>query len=148
MAGSLLEAQQLLQAQAQAQGVQGSTQAQGRGGISLGSSSLAASFISGGSSSLLLGGQQQLSQSALPLRSSSSSAPAPSPALPASVGEWMRRHGTQGEKENLVALLALIASFQERHGLTALQPAAALEGGDSLVVPLGPSLKIGLRVYV
>jgi hypothetical protein len=74
----------------------------------------------------------------------------PAPAISASVGEWIGRHATQGERENLVAFMGLVAEFQARNGLAAAPSgAAALAAtGDSLVVPLGPNLRVGLRLYV
>ncbi len=78
-------------------------------------------------------------------------AAAPSPALNSTVGEWIRRQATQGERENLVAFMGLVADFQVKHGLHNNAPsgAAALAAtGDSLVVPLGPSLRVGIRLYI
>ena len=72
-----------------------------------------------------------------------------SASLPASLGDWMRRHATDGERNNLVALMGLLADFQARNGLPSLPlSAGGSEGADTVVVPLGPSLKVGLRVYV
>jgi hypothetical protein len=68
-------------------------------------------------------------------------------ALPASVGEWVTNAATEGERENLVSLMALLGDFARRTG--AQQPARPVDGaGDSVVVALGPRLKVGLRVYV
>jgi hypothetical protein len=94
--------------------------------------SLAASIVGGGA--------------ARPLPAAPASADAP---LAASVGEWLRCHATQAERENLVALMGVLSDFQVRRGITAPLGAAAAvsQGGDSVVIPLGPSLKVGLRIY-
>jgi hypothetical protein len=69
--------------------------------------------------------------------------------LAPSVGEWLRCHATQAERENLVALMGLVSDFQVRRGIQApLGATAVSQAGDSVVIPLGPSLKVGLRVYV
>lgn len=70
-------------------------------------------------------------------------------ALPASVGDWLRSQASPAERDNLVALMALLGDFQQRSGVAQPgRPGTVAEGGDALVISLGPRLKVGLRVYV
>ena len=73
-------------------------------------------------------------------------------ALATNVGDWLRRSASASEKENLVAFMGVVADFQARHNLHSLGapgvPTLQASHGDSLVIPLGPTLKVGLRVYV
>jgi len=66
----------------------------------------------------------------------------------ASVREWLRTRASAEEREDLVAFLGLVADFQARANLPAVALAAAADGSDAVVVPLGATLKVGLRVYV
>lgn len=76
--------------------------------------------------------------------------PRTSAPVSTSVGDFLRLHATPREKENLLVLLQAIGDVETRSGV--LQPPrssmAAAEGGDSLVMNLGPRLRAGLRFYV
>jgi len=78
-------------------------------------------------------------------------ASAPQPPLSASVGEWLQNgQATAAERENLALLMRTLQDFEARTGVP--QPARSAggvaEGADSVVVSLGPRLKVGLRIYV
>jgi hypothetical protein len=125
---------------------------------SWGAGSLAASVITGGGNNSVPRGlitpQRPLGSVAAAVTGSAGRASASNPglsaALPGTLGDWIRRHATDAERSNLVALMGLLGDFQARNGLPSLPMGAAsgAEGADTVVVPLGPSLKVGLRVYV
>ena len=75
---------------------------------------------------------------------------APPPPLSSSVGEWVSAQATAAERENLALLMRSLQDFEARTGVP--QPARGgsviSEGGDSVVIALGPRLKVGLKVYV
>jgi len=75
---------------------------------------------------------------------------APPPPLSSSVGEWVSSQATTAERENLALLMRSLQDFEARTGVP--QPArggsVVNEGGDSVVIALGPRLKVGLKVYV
>jgi hypothetical protein len=75
---------------------------------------------------------------------------APPPPLSSSVGEWVSSQATTAERENLALLMRSLQDFEARTGVP--QPARGgsviTEGGDSVVIALGPRLKVGLKVYV
>jgi hypothetical protein len=75
---------------------------------------------------------------------------APPPPLSSSGGEWVSSQATTAERENLALLMRSLQDFEARTGVP--QPArggsVVNEGGDSVVIALGPRLKVGLKVYV
>lgn len=79
-------------------------------------------------------------------------APAGAPPLSSSVGEWVAAQATAAERENLALLGRALQDFAARTGVPQAAPpavgATVADGADSLVLCLGPRLKVGLRVYV
>ena len=81
-------------------------------------------------------------------------APSGAPPLSSSVGEWVAAQATAAERENLALLGRALQDFAARTGVPQAAPPApgsggsVAEGADSLVLSLGPRLKVGLRVYV
>ena len=74
------------------------------------------------------------------------------PPLSSSVGEGVSAQATAAERENLALLGRALQDFAARTGVPQAAPPAlgssVAEGADSLVLNLGPRLKVGLRIYV
>ncbi len=81
------------------------------------------------------------------------------PALSHRVSDWIRAQSTQGERDNLALLARYLADFEAATGV--VQPArpgsagggglagpTVTDGGDSLVISLGPRLRVGIRIFV
>jgi hypothetical protein len=76
-------------------------------------------------------------------------APAAAAPIPASVGEYLRTFASFNEKENLMSFLGLVSEYEQRLGLPQTHTAVSVsEGGESLVINLGPHLKAGIRFFV
>ena len=117
----------------------------------LGAGSVAASVVLGGSAAtsaslrgLVTPQRTALSASVLDAPRAAATLHAP---LTNNVREWLRTRATDEERQNLVALMGLIADFQTRNKLPVVAVSSASDGSDSVVVPLGNTLKVGLRVY-
>lgn len=121
----------------------------------LGAGSLAASVVLGGSAATTSAGQRglvtphrtALSASVLDAAPRAAAAATLHAPLSTNVREWLRTRATDEERQNLVALMGLIADFQTKNRLPAVAVSAAHDGSDTVVVPLGNTLKVGLRVY-
>ena len=91
-------------------------------------------------------------QQPTPLRTSKGPGLARDVALPTSVGEWLRTSATPAERDNLVAFMSHISSFQSARGLEEVvvggNNVGTREGDDNLLVPLGPHLRVGIRVVI